>query len=57
MYHTGASCGGIQLILAVRSFHTGPFPTVVYGDMVHRKKALNCAILAFSRFRILTLYS
>jgi hypothetical protein len=28
-YTTCASCDGIQLILAVRSFHTGPFPTVV----------------------------
>jgi hypothetical protein len=28
-YTTCASCGGIQLISAVRSFHIGPFPTVV----------------------------
>jgi hypothetical protein len=26
-YSTGANCGGIQLISAIRSFHTGPFPT------------------------------
>jgi hypothetical protein len=37
-YTTCASRGGIQLILAVGSFHTGPFPTVVWGDMVHRKR-------------------
>jgi hypothetical protein len=39
-YTTCASCGGIQLILAIGSLHTGPFPTVVWGDMVHCKRAL-----------------
>jgi hypothetical protein len=29
-YTTCISCGGIQLILAVGSFHTDPFPTVVW---------------------------
>jgi hypothetical protein len=38
-YTTGLSCGDIQLISAVGSFHAGPFPTVVYGGMVHRKRA------------------
>jgi hypothetical protein len=37
-YTTCASCGVTQLILAVGSFHTGHFPTVVYGGMVHCKK-------------------
>jgi hypothetical protein len=39
-YTTCASCGGIQLILVVGSFHTNPFPTVVWGGMVHHKRAL-----------------
>jgi hypothetical protein len=29
LYTTCASCGGIQLISAVRSFHTVPFPIVI----------------------------
>jgi hypothetical protein len=37
-YTTCASCGGIQLILAVGSFHIGPFPTVVWVDMIHHKR-------------------
>jgi hypothetical protein len=36
-YIRGASCGGIQVISTVRYFHTSPFETLVYGDMVHRK--------------------
>jgi hypothetical protein len=44
-YTTCASCGGIQLILAVGSFHTGPFPTVVWGGMVHRERAYNLKLL------------
>jgi hypothetical protein len=40
LYHLCASCGGIQLISVVRSFHTSPFAIVVQGGMVHRKRAL-----------------
>jgi hypothetical protein len=36
-YTTGASCGDIQLISTVESFHTNPFETVVRGGMVHSK--------------------
>jgi hypothetical protein len=40
-YTTCASCGGIQLILVVGSFHTGPFPTVIWGGMVTVKEPGN----------------
>jgi hypothetical protein len=36
-----SNCGGIQLISAIKSFHIGPFPTVIHGGMVRRKKALS----------------
>jgi hypothetical protein len=45
-YITSESCGGIPLISAIRPFHISPFPTVVYGGMVHRKKALSILGLA-----------
>jgi hypothetical protein len=45
LYITGESFGGIQLILTVRSFHISPFPTVVCGDMVHRKITLIITLL------------
>jgi hypothetical protein len=40
-YTTDVSCGGIQLISTIGSFRTGPFETVVYGGIVHRKKLIN----------------
>jgi hypothetical protein len=47
-YTTCASCGGIQLILAVGSFHTDPFPTMVRGDMVHRERGSNISLWSTS---------
>jgi hypothetical protein len=38
-YTTSASCGCIQLISNVGSFHNNLFEIVVYGGMVHRKRA------------------
>jgi hypothetical protein len=46
-YITCASCGGIQLILAVGSFYTGSFPTVVWSGMVHRKRTLKWIVTTF----------
>jgi hypothetical protein len=34
------SCCDIQLISVIESFYTGPFSTVIYGGMVHRKSTL-----------------
>jgi hypothetical protein len=39
-YITCASCGDIQLILAIRYFYTDPFPTVVWSGIVHRTRTL-----------------